>query len=161
MASSVRDVDHGYASLLKRVFGFKKPRIDVGILEAAGGKEHEGGEGTSVLDVGVWNEFGTNRIPARSFVRAWFDQAEGKMREELAKLARTVVAGARTKEQLLELLGLQAAGGMQARIAEGISPANAPSTVARKGSSKPLVEKGQLRSSLSYRVDPDGGGGKR
>lgn len=153
MTSSLKDLDHGYKALLRRVFGMKKPRIDVGLLEADGGKEHEGSDSTTVLDVGTWNEFGTDRIPARSFVRAWFDEAEGRKRQELGTLAKSVVAGKRTKEQALEVFGLGAAGEMQARISEGVSPANAPSTVARKGSSKPLVDTGQLRSSLSYRVD--------
>jgi len=34
-----------------------------------------------------------------------------------------------------------------------VAPPNAPATIARKGSSKPLVATGQLKSAISYVTD--------
>lgn len=150
MALHLRDTDHGYRDLLARVFGLRsRANVDVGILDA--GEEH--GEGAvTVLQVAAFNEFGTATIPERSFIRAWFDEHEGELRKEFAALMRNVVEGKRTREQILELLGQRCVGQIQQRIAAGISPANAPSTVRRKGSSTPLIDTGVLRSSISYRV---------
>lgn len=149
MTSSVRDSDRGYKALLARLVGHKKkPRVEIGILEADGEKAHDGG--VTVADVATWAEFGTETEPERSFIRAWFDEHEHQVRDDIAKLMR---GGKRTADQVLEIVGLRAVGQIQARIAAGVPPPNAPSTIARKGSSTPLIDTGQLRSSISHRVD--------
>jgi hypothetical protein len=160
MAAQLKDVDRGYGALVQRVFGMaaKRARVDVGILD--GDRPHSGGGGedsvdhaVSILQVAIWNEFGTATIPERSFIRAWFDENEGKLRQELAVLMRSVLEGKRTREQILELVGQRAVAQIQARIAAGIAPENAPSTVEKKGSSTPLINTGALRSAVSYRVE--------
>ena len=72
---------------------------------------------------------------------------------------QSVIAGKRTKDEVLELLGQQCVGQIQERISEGIDPPNAPSTIRQKGSSTPLIDTGALRSAVNYRVNPGGGGG--
>lgn len=52
----------------------------------------------------------------------------------------------------LERVGLWAQGSIQQRISDGIPPPNAESTIRRKGSSTPLIDTGQLRTSIKYRV---------
>lgn len=52
----------------------------------------------------------------------------------------------------LDRFGLWAVGEIQQRIADGIPPPNAQSTVDRKGSSTPLIETGQLRASIKHKV---------
>ena len=151
MAARVTDIDRGYRALVERVFeaAKTKPVVRVGIHESDGDRDDRGAR---VIDIATWNEFGTDRIPARSFVRAWFDGAEGQLREDLVTLMQSVVSGKRTREQILEILGQVAVGGMQARIAQHIDPPNAASTVKRKGSSTPLIDTGALRSSITYDV---------
>lgn len=152
MGFHLRDTDHGWKARLKGLLALKAPaHIDVGILESAGTEE----DGTSVLDVAFWQEFGTATIPERSFIRAWFDEAEPQLRQDFAALMRTVAAGKRTRAEVLELMGQRMVGQVQARISAGIPPENAPSTVARKHSSTPLIRTGVMRSSVTYRT---GGG---
>ena len=174
MSATVTDRDKGYAKLVQRVFDLSKskPRISVGILAGerktnpvgsapslAADEVHPPEEGAptaepvTILQIGIWNEFGTVNIPARSFVRAWFDESSGRMRAVLVPQMRHVVAGDITAEIALERVGLWAVGQMQFRIAQGIDPENAQSTIDRKGSSTPLIDTGILRSSLSYRVE--------
>jgi hypothetical protein len=156
---AVTSVDRGYDAMVKRVFGFGRPKVLSGIQEADGAEGKSAGEGgqeqqgLTVIDVAAWMEFGTDRVPARSFVRAWFDEHEREVRELLGKLMKSVVAGTRTKEQILEIVGQYCVGQMQARMARGIDPPLSPKTIARKGSSTPLVNTGQLRSSITYRVE--------
>jgi len=146
----VRDVDKGYKALVDRVFAIRKPKISVGITESTGAA-YDGN--LSVLDIAIINEFGLGNVPERSFLRAWFDENEGRCRQMVVAMMQSVIAGKRTKEQAIQLLALKFVSEIQARISAGIAPANAPSTIAAKGSSTPLIDKGILRSSISFRIE--------
>ncbi len=147
----IKDVDRGYKKLLKRVRKFKRRgKVTVGVHEAEGALPE--GEAT-VLDVATWNEFGTDTIPARSFIRAWFDQNRTVAYKKLAQQLKRAEKGEMTRETALERFALWAVGQIKKRIARGIEPPNAASTVKRKGSSKPLIDTGQLRSSIGYQIE--------
>ena len=107
----------------------------------------------SLLEVAVVHEFGGGRVPQRSFIRATIDARRSDIEAELANLARGVVGGQIDARQALELLGAKVAGWCQARIASGIAPALKAATIKRKGSSKPLINTGQLRSAITWRVE--------
>ena len=62
---------------------------------------------------------------------------------------KTLVVDKKTAAALGELVK----GEVQRRIAELKTPPNAPATIARKGSSNPLIDKGVLRASATYKVD--------
>jgi hypothetical protein len=110
-------------------------------------------EPATIIQVATFNEFGTDRIHERSFLRSFFDEHRDEIREKFTSLMKSVVRGKRTKEQILDLIGLWAVGQIQLRMAEGIAPDNAESTVARKGSSTPLIDSGLLRASISFVVE--------
>lgn len=151
MSVRVTDKDNGYKKMranLKRAS--KGGGVSVGIHAQEGAQQHEG-EPATVLDVAIWNEFGLG-VPERSFIRAWVDENASENREKLRKAMAMVVRGQKTLEQALELIGLSFQGGVQKKIAAGVPPPNAPETVARKGSSTPLINKGQMRQSVTYLV---------
>jgi hypothetical protein len=150
MSTRIVDKDHGYNDLVKRVFGKRKPVIEVGILSSTAGTAYD--KGVTVLDVGTWNEFGTSRMPSRSFLRAWFDENASKIRLWLSNGMKAVIKGRTTPDKLLDQVGLKCVGEIQARISSSIPPPNASSTIARKGSSTTLIDTGQLRSSITHRV---------
>lgn len=150
-SSKVKDTDRGYRKLIDEVFKFENPRLLVGILSADGGKEYD--DNVTVLDVATWNEFGTERIPSRSFIRTWYDANLPTIKKKLQALLVQVVKGRIGKDQALEQLGQWMVGSIQASISQGIPPPNASSTIAHKGSSTPLIDTGVLRSSISYRVE--------
>lgn len=152
----ITDTDKGYRALVKRVFGIGRPTIAVGVLSGQGAEDSHPGEGEEMLtnlEVAIFNEFGTEHIPARSFVRAWYDENEAQLREDLSVLMKRVVLGILTKEQALQQMAVRCVGQIQERIADGIAPPNALSTEIRKRSSTPLIDSGQLRASISSRVD--------
>ena len=151
MAAVVKSVNHGYAELVRVVFGFGNPKIVVGVL-AKDADRTEKGSGARLIDVALWNEFGTETIPARSFLRTTFNQTEPEARRMLLALMKAVLAGKTTKEKALNLLGQWAQGQVQARMATSIPPPNRPSTIRQKGSSTTLIDSGQLRSAISYAV---------
>lgn len=150
----ITDTDRGMKELFRQLFADGgKASIEIGIFAADGAQEYAGKttRGLSVLQVGVFNEFGLG-VPERSFIRGYFDENQQALQALAANLMRTVIDGKRTRDQALEVLGLRMVAEIQARIARGISPPNAPETIARKGSSTPLIDTGQLRSSISYRI---------
>jgi hypothetical protein len=151
--SAVRiiDRDNGYKVLFKRLS--EPPRVlSVGILAEAGSASH--GD-KSIIEIAELNEFGSEGglIPERSFIRAWADEKANENTETLRKIGKAVIAGKVDAATGLEQAGARFTGEIQGRIAGGIAPANAPSTVAKKGSSTPLIEDGILRSSIAHKVE--------
>ncbi len=135
----VKDKDNGYKALFKRL-GAPPRVLSVGILE-----------GGNVAAYGAANEFGIN-VPERSFIRAWADENEARNIAVLRGIGRAVVAGKFDADTGLERAGLAFAGSMKQRIASGIGPPNAPSTIARKGDKPPLIDTGILRSAITHEV---------
>ena len=155
----MRDVDHGYDALRARLQ--KTVTVHVGIQGKDAGKSHSGADrdssgrfvaGETVVEVASQHEFGLG-VPRRSFIRDWFDQHEAELSDDLRKLGRAVLEGRASERQAAELFGLMAVGGIQERIAAGIPPANAERTIREKGSATPLIDTGQLRSSITHRVE--------
>lgn len=147
----VKDVDKGYKRLMVRAKDLARVApVRVGVHPDEGQQHYA--DGVSVIDVAIWNEFGTETIPERSFIRAWFDLNRDKVKLSIERMMQAVMAGKYTKDQALNLLGLRWVAEVQKRMSEGIPPPNAPSTIAKKGSDKPLIDTGQLRSSIKHTI---------
>lgn len=151
MGVRVTDIDRGYKKRVKTIRSMGRPSVTVGVHAAEGAGTYEDGR-TTVLDVAVWNEFGTSKAPARSFLRAWYDGAKGEALRLQNALMRAVARGTLGRDDALNRLGLWAVGQIQDRMATSIPPPNAPSTVRRKGSSTTLIDTGQLRTSITHQV---------
>lgn len=150
--SSLKILDRGYKRLVQALTGKQKTGITVGV-HAADGAETYPRSGKTVADVATINEFGAPGVPQRSFIRAWFDENSAKNREAVKRMAQSVLKGKRTRKDAVELLAQAFVGQIQRRMAQGIPPPNSPITIALKGSSKPLIDTGQLRSSITYAID--------
>ena len=144
----VTSKDAGYNALIKRAMGGKRAEITVGIPAKAGGEQHEGGKGVTILDVAQWLEFGTDVRPPLAFVRGWFDDNKGRCNEMIAAMMKSVLAGKRTREQALQLLGAKFAAEMQARMAAGI---HVPDWHEVPGHT-PGIDTGQTRSAITFEV---------
>lgn len=150
----VTDRDNGAKALMKRIA--QSGEITVGIHEAEGQAAKEGDDGgdMQLIDVAIVHEFGSDdgRIPRRSFIRDWEDEKAEEHKGQLRQSGKAVIDGKLDAERALGRLGVLYQADIQKRIADGIEPENAPSTIARKGSSKPLIDTGQLRSSISHKT---------
>lgn len=145
---AVVDIDRGAKSLLARVAKAKGLTLSVGVHDSEG----VASEGNlTVADVATIHEFGTGTIPQRSFIREWADEKISENEALIKAVGEKVIKGLDVRVGL-DRLGLKFVGSIQGRISQGIPPPNAPSTVARKGSSTPLIDTGQLRSSIRHRV---------
>lgn len=146
-----KDIDKGYAKAVKTLTADGKLTLTVGVHDSEMAAQR--GKTTIGLIASV-HEFGSpeNNIPARSFIGAWFDAQRDQNADRVKAIANQVAKGAFTARVGLERLGLFFVGQIQARIAAGLTPALKPETVARKGSSTPLIDTGVLRSSIRSRV---------
>lgn len=153
MTATITDTDRGLRARLRAVARLGGYEVAVGVLHDTGDAPHEDSDLT-VLEVASIHEFGAPAagIPQRSFVRAWVDENRPAIAARQRALATQVLAGKLTEQQALDQLGAWAAGQIQQRISAGIAPPNAASTVDRKGSATPLIDSGQLRSSVSWAV---------
>lgn len=167
MTARVTDTDRGARALAESLRALGKARVRVGVLADApkktgtrtGKRGRQIQQAATLAEVAAAHEFGTATIPQRSFIRATVDLKAGEIGALQEKLAAQVAEGKITPEVAMERLGAAAQGMVQTRIAEGIGPALAPATVARKRSNKQLVDTGQLRSSVTYQVLQGGTGG--
>lgn len=155
MSAVVRDVDHGYGALLARVrdAAGKATGVLVGV-QGAEAAALDGDSALTVAEVASFHEFGLGNNPERSWLRGWFDENEVPNTDLLRRAAAAaLVEGKMSAEQALGILGAKFVGDIQARIASSIPPPNAPETIARKGSSTTLVDTGQLRSSITSKIE--------
>lgn len=154
-----RDRDKGYRKRLREIQRLNKSSVVIGILSSGRGGAPKGSRSgalgkLSVLAVGEIHEFGLG-VPQRSFIRDWFDENGARASERIKRVAQLVVAGETTARKGMDLVGLWAQGSIQERMAStpGNWQALAPITVRRKGSSRPLIDTGQLRSAITFRVE--------
>ena len=90
-------------------------------------------------------------IPARSFMRSTMD-ANHMYAADIDKAVGAVLDGKLHEDRALGLIGMKAASDMQRTIEKGIPVPLAASTIKRKGSSKPLVDHGDLKNSITHAV---------
>ena len=109
----------------------------------------------TLVDLAVIHEFGSEKlgIPERSFIRAPLTDS-AVLKVLMTKLGKGILLGRFSFDTALELLGTKAAAHLKNYTKKGSSPHKALSkvTIKRKGSSRPLVDTGQLINSISYKV---------
>lgn len=160
----VKVIDKGWEAIKARVESMRGSGavVSIGVQGAQAAANHQNthltvGQLATIHEFGkVINQPKLNRtivIPERSFLRATIDQYREAIARRQVLLSQGFILGKFELRPAMELLGQYVVGLVKQRIANGIAPPNRPSTIARKGSSKPLIDTGQLRNSITYKVD--------
>lgn len=133
---------------------FRESIIKVGIIEKNGGAIHTDRDLT-VAQVGAIHEFGVpeNNIPKRSFIREPIINEQKKINGFIKMKFSQVAQNSMTATAALNQIGLFVSGINQKSFVKNNWTPNSPVTVQIKGSSKPLIDTGQLRQSISYSVE--------
>lgn len=120
----------------------------VGVPEGAGTYE----DGLTIATVAAVNNFGSadGKIPARPFLAPAVEKGAPQYRRLAELMIPKVIAGQMDMRDLLEQMGQLAEGHVKQEITDLDTPPNAPSTIAKKGSSNPLIDTGALRQSIRY-----------
>ncbi len=103
------------------------------------------------------HEFGLNGMPQRSFLRGAYDDNKLVINAMLDNAAYGVIKGVNPRDAA-EQIGAVVQGMVQKKIVDGPFTPNAPATIKRKGSSRPLIDTGHLRQSIRYVVEKGGVG---
>jgi hypothetical protein len=124
---------------------------DVGKATRKGSRHKPYEDISEVARVAVWNEFGTtNGIPARPFFRNAIDGNREKIFDMAARFANLAMIGKSTVAEAFERLGLFMQSTIRSSIRNGSWQANSPKTEKKKGSTKPLIDTGQMINSVTF-----------
>ncbi len=149
--------DLGFKKFMSDLKKIKGSHVDVGVF---GGRNPSG---SSVVVGALSNEFGAkipNRfggepiiIKERSFLRSTADANRQSYNDEIDEGLKAIAVGSRSPKAVLTSLGVRIRRDVRRKIRSLKTPANEPSTVARKGSSNPLMDEGTLRQRIEFKVE--------
>lgn len=97
-------------------------------------------EGVSLIKIALWNEFGTDKIPSRPFLR----NAQNKSNKRARNLVKARFDEGTNIDDLCAELAVMLTDEVKKSIRSGNWEPNAESTIRKKHSSKPLIDTGQL-----------------
>ncbi len=137
----------GLERLRARMADLGRYHVEVGVPSSA-----RYADGESVAQVFAWNEFGTDRIPSRPALRTGARAATPKAVSLNKANLPAVLDGRMAAAVALAQLGEMAVSEVRHSILTGPWDPNSEATIRRKGSSKPLVDTGQMLNSVSSRV---------
>lgn len=125
-------------------------QVLVGVPTGAGSYE----DGLTIATVAAVNEFGSadGKIPARPFLHPAIQEGAPMFRRIAELRLPDVIAGKENLLKALHQMGTLGVSLVQEKITDIRTPPNAPSTIAKKGSSKPLIDTGALRQSIDYLI---------
>ena len=152
MPAKTTDTDMGMKKILAEMQALGQKRVKVGIQSDAG--VHDGGD-MSVAFIAYKNEYGTpdGKIPPRPAHSNAFDDNRISINNLINRLTKGVSEGKLTGQKAAEILGQTHEDNVKQSITNLRTPANAPYTIAQKGSSNPLIDTGQTRNSVRYVVE--------
>jgi len=145
--SALKDIDRGWLRIKTCLDDMKDAYAGIGVLQDAEPYQ----DGTSMVDVAFWNEFGYG-VPERSFIRSTADEGTNRYTRMMRGEAGKIFSGTSTVKLSLEKAGMKGQSDVRRKIRTLNTPPNAPSTIAQKGSSNPLIDQGSLLNSINYEV---------
>ncbi|HEY4723550.1 MAG TPA: hypothetical protein VII92_16975 [Anaerolineae bacterium] len=145
-----------FARVMRELGTFRGYTIKVGYQD--NGETSD--DGTPTVAIAIFNEFGTSdgKIPPRPFLSSAIDSAHDEIRERFKVELDSILADERSAIQAAKRLGIFGVQLVKQRIRDSTSWAepNADTTIDRKGSSKPLVDTGEMLNSVTWIVESNG-----
>lgn len=149
-----QEVDRALQALKDRLLS-QEFEVLVGVPASAGMHAAKEGEAPQTMaSIAAVNEFGSadGRIPARPFLHPGILKGAPKF-TRLAEIdLPDIIQGTQPMSRLLHRMGNLGVTLVQQEIDSVHVPPNAPYTIAKKGSSKPLIDTGALRQSINYEI---------
>lgn len=101
----------------------------------------------------VWNHYGTSRgIPARPFMFNAIRKNKSKINRYLKSVTPDILSGKMEIGMAMSRLGILVQGFIQDEITRLRNPPNTAETIRKKGSSNPLINTGEMRGAVTYKV---------
>lgn len=147
--AATRDIDRGWREFQRQLREARTIEVVVGVQQG-----EMNGDGQQIAEYAAANEFGTEKAPERSFMRSAFDENVAELTREMEGRYAQMMRGALTTRAALGLVGLKLQDMIKDKISSNIPPPNADSTIARKGSSRTLIDTGAMKNSIHYIYRP-------
>ncbi|MFL1558580.1 hypothetical protein [Pseudomonas sp. O11] len=103
--------------------------------------------GKGYMELGV-TQAHTINIPARP----WLEPGVASATPEVLLTIQDGMEAGKSMDQILEAVGVVAAGKVKVYMTDLKTPPNAASTIRKKGSSNPLIDTGAMRQSVTHQV---------
>lgn len=160
---SISSKDSAEYTRLKKFFKGKAAYVTIGVHEDAGRYP----TGVDVVQVALWNEFGTETVPERSFFRSTMAENETRIESFRNVIIKQMFEDKWTPEQALDALGLYIQNLVQNKIKSNVAPAygtgkkgatareiasRQAAKVSRVGHANTLRETELLLRSITYKV---------
>ena len=141
--------DLGYTKILKETKYLDDKAAAVGFLQGADYQD-----GTPIAHIAAIQEFGSTKknIPERPFFRNWLSKGKRAINAIVETLIGQILDGNLTVDKGLKTLGIYGVGELKKSIIDLRNPANAPATIARKGSSNPLIDTGTMLNNVDSEI---------
>lgn len=164
------EIDHGYADALKVIADFGKSYILVG-WPGDGSKVHkptkkktptsktqpntsEAKSRITLAELAFIMEYGSevNNLPARPIMKKTLARVDADITRYQGEALSAVIEGRMNIDQALKTLGVWFEGELKRSFTKETFAPLQPATIAAKNSSRPLIDTGQLRQSITSRV---------
>lgn len=130
----------------KVAVGFPRGRLNNPHYES----EH-GGQGPSIIDVAIQNNFGIG-VPRRDFMTPATEKWQEWCAEFVDAVKAPLLEGKVNVDDVLGQMGMKGADIISEEIIALKTPPNAPETIIRKGSSNPLVDSGDMSKAPTFEL---------
>jgi len=149
--------DHQVKAVKEAMDELLRHDVLVGITQESNGRAAEGSVAATNAELLFIHTNGSpiNGIPARPVIEAAIEHEK----EQISSLIKAAADAATSGDKAGVKAALERAGTQGANIARGwfTNPANhwkalKPKTVKRKGSSRPLIDTGEMRKSITYKI---------
>lgn len=149
MARHVTDRDLGWQKIKRELEIASHLEVAVGLLQG-----DKNGEGVQIAEYAAYNEFGTDVIPSRPFMRTAFDENRGDIQADIDRQSARLTAGQVSAQTALTIIGQKHASRIQNTITgRDFLPRLSPETVKRKrGSEKTLVDTSAMVNAVKISV---------
>lgn len=168
MAFNVKVDVNNIPKILSNIDELNSKNLEVGLFAP---------EGSDLFIIGMANEYGAHipvsnkmraymhyqgvhlkkttteiEIPERSYIRAGFENSKEFIAEYITRALPLAIDGRLEVDRFYSLLGEVCVSKITDYMQQLRTPPNSDLTIARKGSSNPLIDTGRLIQSITYRV---------
>lgn len=147
--AGVIDRDLGFNRIMRNLQKLYGMEVVAGMLRDSG----KASNGASYVDIATWNEYGTGRIPSRPFIRISADTNKAAWAKIAQQCVNNVIDGDSPRDAA-QVVGHKMVEDIRKVFGDTSKlKANAPSTVAKKGRNEPLVDSGEMRRRVNFRIE--------
>jgi hypothetical protein len=148
----MRQADKLTLKLRRKLEALAVNSISVGIPKEESSQKD--GKTLYLADIANKNNFGSysQNIPARPFGTTTIPRYKPQIQKIIQIQINDILEKGKDVKKGFDAIGVVCAGFMKKNLTDGEWTPNAQSTIDLKGSDQPLIDKGQMRQSITWRV---------